>query len=383
MAYVSKYILTVLSLAGFFISIEVSAQIRKLAYQPRPRPTISPTVTPTPTPTSTPIASSTPPPVVSTTPAFTNLGPFTVGKKANIIYGSDYTTTGTKVDLKMDIYYPVITTQPLPALPVIVFIHGGGWSSGSKDGCYKNDTSTPNLCAGQPARGYIVVSIDYRLSSQALFPAQIQDVKAAIRYLRKNANSDPNFKIDGTRIAAMGNSAGGHLAALLGTSVGQSNLEGTINLGYDSSVQAVASYYGPTDLLQMDTQLASSFPSGSYLVHNSSTSPESKLLGCTLNGSSSCNALADTANPITYVNRYAPPFILRHGNADNIVPYQQSSLLDSALKLNGAYSDIRILNQIGHSFSLSKCTTTSTCNTDIINAYKETIKFFDQVLRGF
>lgn len=324
----------------------------------------------------------TPPKVNSTVPAFTNVGPFTVSKLTNVVYGVAKDKTGGDVSLKMDIYYPQISSQPLPALPVIVYIHGGGWMSGTKDGCYKNDSYSRNLCDEQPSRGYIAVSIDYRLSSQAIFPAQIQDVKAAIRFLRKNANSFSGFVIDTTRIAAIGGSAGGHLASLLGTSKGVASLEGDLNSGFDSSVQAVATFYGPSDLLQMDAQLTESFGAGNFSPHNISASPESKLLGCTINNSTSCNSLAATANPITYISSQAPPFIIRHGTGDTTVPYQQSKILDEALKASSAYSDYRALSQVGHGFTVSKCTNRTTCLKDVNNAYKETIKFFDQVLRG-
>jgi acetyl esterase/lipase len=379
----SGLILISITASALVLACNADAQARIRSFRPRPR--VPSTPTPTPTATATPTATPNPsgPPVVnSSIPAFTNVGPFTVGKKTNLIYGANLTSTGALVDLKLDIYYPVISTQPLAALPVIVYIHGGGWMSGTKDECFSNGTGANNFCQGQTARGYIVVTIDYRLSGQALFPAQIQDVKAAIRYLRKNANAFAEFKIDETRIAAIGTSAGGHLASLLGTSVGASQLEGVNNLGYDSSVQAVASFYGPSDFLQMDSQLASTFPNGGYLVHNSSTSPESRLLGCTINSSASCNSSAAVANPITYASQHSPPFIFRHGKADVTVPYQQSGILDQALKSNGVYSDLRLLNEIGHGFSQSKCANTSACTADVNNAVQETTSFFDRVLRG-
>src|SRR5262249_39045436 len=163
---------------------------------------------------------------------------------------------------RLDLYVPERADTPLP---VIVWIHGGAWMGGSKDG-------------GVPAlpflgKGYAVASVNYRLSQHAVFPAQIQDCKAAIRWLRANAKT---YNLDPERIGVWGASAGGHLVALLGTSGGVEDLEGKGgNADQSSRVQAVVDFFGPTDFLQMD---AHAVPDA-RLKHDPPSSPESRLIG--------------------------------------------------------------------------------------------------------
>jgi acetyl esterase/lipase len=213
---------------------------------------------------------------------------------------------------RLDLYVPAKAGAPLP---VIVWVHGGAWMGGSKDG-------------GGPAlpfvgRGYAVASINYRLSQHAVFPAQIEDCKAAIRWLRANAKT---YNLNPQRIGVWGASAGGHLVALLGTAGGVKELEGKGgNAEQSSRVQAVVDFFGPTDFLQMD---AHAVP-GARLKHDSPSSPESRLIG----GAIQKNAeKVKRANPITYVTKDAPPFLIAHGDKDPLVPCHQSELLHEALK---------------------------------------------------
>lgn len=216
------------------------------------------------------------------------------------------------VKLLLDVYLPKNVAKPYP---VIVWVHGGGWTSGSKD--------APNGTF-MLAEGFALVSINYRLSGQAQFPAQINDCKAAVRWMRANAEA---YGFDPDRIGAFGSSAGGHLVALLGTAGGVAELEGSVggNAAYSSRVQAVCDWYGPSNLITMGD-----YPSG--LDHRSASSPEGSLIGGAILDNPE-KALA--ASPITYVSEDDPPFLIQHGTADNTVPFHQSVELDSALRLAG------------------------------------------------
>lgn len=206
---------------------------------------------------------------------------------------------------KLDLYVPKKADGPLP---VIVWIHGGAWSAGSKDNC-------PALPYAE--KGYAVVSINYRLSQHEVFPAQIEDCKAAIRWLRANAKT---YNLNPDKIGAMGSSAGGHLVAVLGTSGDAKELEGKGgNADQSSRVQCVVDLFGPTDFAAMG---------GS---HDDAKSPESKLIGGAVRDNKD---KAAKANPIAYVTKDAPPFLIIHGDKDPAVPYSQSELLLDALKKN-------------------------------------------------
>ena len=175
------------------------------------------------------------------------------------------------------------------------------------------------------ANGYAVASVDYRLSGEALAPAQIQDVKAAVRWLRANASK---YNLDPQKFAAFGQSAGGNLVALLGTSCGAAALEGAElgNADQSSCVQAVVDWFGPTDFLQMDQQFAgTSCPA----THDAADSPESLVVGAPIQ---TVPDKVQLVNPITYVTADAPAFLIQHGTADCNVPPQQSQLLYDALK---------------------------------------------------
>ncbi len=207
---------------------------------------------------------------------------------------------------KLDLYLPAKAERPLP---VIVWIHGGAWLAGSKEGC----PAIPFV-----ARGYAVASINYRLSQHAQFPAQIEDCKAAIRFLRAVAGK---YRLDGDHIGVWGASAGGHLVALLGTSGGVKDLEGTGgHLDQSSRVQCVVDFFGPSDFTAMG---------GS---HDNPNSPEARLIGGPVQAN---KAKAARANPITYVSKDDPAFLIVHGEEDRTVPIGQSELLDAALKRVG------------------------------------------------
>lgn len=225
--------------------------------------------------------------------------------------------TGGHPRQKLDLYLPANATQPLPLL---VWIHGGGWASGSKHGC-------PPLRAGFTERGYAIASLDYRLSGDAIFPAAVEDCKAALRWLRAHAE---HYNLDPDHIGVWGSSAGGHLAAFLGTSGDTREFDVGGNLGFSSAVQAVGDYYGPTDFVQMD---AHAFP-GTRLIHDSPTSPESRFIGGPIQDEAN-RAKVQRANPIAYVTQNDPPFLIVHGDSDPAVPHHQSELLHAALVKTG------------------------------------------------
>ncbi len=210
---------------------------------------------------------------------------------------------------KLDIYLP---DQGQGPFPVIVSIHGGAFIFGDKVGI--------DLEAAQAglARGYAVVSINYRLSGEARFPAQIHDVKAAIRFIRAHAGQ---YGLNPDHIAVWGSSAGGHLAALAGTSGDAPELEdpGLGPSGISSRVQAVVDWFGPTDFLAMDGQFRQSGIAGQ--VHDTADSPESKLLGKKIGAAPDRVRMA---NPETYISACDPPFFIQHGTRDRLIPVQQS-----------------------------------------------------------
>ncbi len=232
--------------------------------------------------------------------------------------------------LLLDLYMPE-TGGPFP---LIVWIHGGAYRSGSKSGIWYK----PIL--NQTGRGYAVASIDYRLSGVAKFPALVQDAKAALRWLRANA-ARYNLKAD--RIVVAGESAGGYQSAMLGATGGVAELEGASgNLQESSRVQGVIDFFGPTDFLAMDDGASSC---KTPLVHRAPDSPESQLLGCNLND---CPDKVKATNPIAYVNKDAPPFLILHGTADCQVPHTQSQRLYDALRAAGVAANLHLLPGVGH-----------------------------------
>ena len=231
--------------------------------------------------------------------------------------------------LLLDLCLPAKGTAPLP---VIVWVHGGGWRSGSKNA---GSRARPML-----ERGYAVVDVGYRLSGEAIFPAQVEDCKAAVRWVRANA---AKYSFDPDRIGAWGSSAGGHLVAFLGTAGDVREFDTEANREYSSRVQAVCDWFGPTDFLQMDKHSLK----GSRLIHDAPNSPESLLVGGPIQ-EEPYRSLARKANPITYVTKDDPPFLIMHGDKDMSVPLHQSELLYDALKKAGVDTTLRVVKGSGH-----------------------------------
>lgn len=232
----------------------------------------------------------------------------------------------------IDLYVP---SGPGP-FPVIVYVHGGAWLEGDRG-------QAAPLAQREAARGFVVASIDYRLSQVAKWPAQLHDVKAAVRWLRGHADQ---LRLDPARFATWGESAGAHLAAMLGASGGVAALE-DLGQGYaseSSRVQAVIDWYGPTDFLQMDAQTVAGCQDAN---HDGANSPESRLVGCAIQ---SCPQVVATASPQTYLDALDPPFLLMHGTKDCTVPTGQSRILDVALKAQGLDSTLVEVPNLGHDF---------------------------------
>jgi acetyl esterase/lipase len=269
-----------------------------------------------------------------------------------------YATVGGRT-LQLDLYLPAIRNSPRPT---VVWVHGGGWQSGSR-------SPAPAFVTALVDRGLAVASISYRLTSQAggfgsegtTFPAQIHDVRGAIRFLRANAAT---YGLDPARFGAWGSSAGGHLVALAGTSGNDPTLEGSVggNLRHSSRLQAVVDYYGPTDLLNMGLDEAP--PPGRPAGHDLPTSPESLLVGFSASDEGlgvlranqsnpaspfpTWRTLAVQANPVAWVDATDPPFLIAHGTADGTVPPRQSERLRDALRGVGASPLHVVVEGAGH-----------------------------------
>lgn len=229
---------------------------------------------------------------------------------------------------KLDLYLPEAGSEPHA---VIIWIHGGAWRGGDKANC-------PPLRQGYVQRGYAVASLNYRLSGDAVFPAQIEDCKAAVRWLRAHA---AEYHLDPARFGVWGSSAGGHLVALLGTAGEVPAWDQGASSDQSSRVQAVCDYFGPTDFTKMETG-----PSVvARMRHDAPDSPESLLIGGPVQEN---REKAAKANPITYVDASDPPFLIVHGDKDPVVPLGQSQLLFDALKLAGVSVRLHVIEGAGH-----------------------------------
>ncbi len=238
----------------------------------------------------------------------------------------------------LDIYLPMPSQA---SYPVVIDIYGSAWMSDNGKG-----TSPDALGSALLNAGYAVVSPNYRSSSDSVFPAEIQDIKAVVRFVRGKAAT---YKFDTTFIGITGQSSGGHLAALTGTSGGvkikkigsaAADIEGELGTytSKSSSVDAVADWFGPTNFLVMDS-------CGSQLVHNADGSPESSLIGGPIQNNKDKVALAD---PITYIDAQDPPFLIIHGDADPLVPICESFFLNQALQQAGVTSTFVTVPGGGH-----------------------------------
>ena len=209
-------------------------------------------------------------------------------------------------------------------MPAVIFIHGGGWRGGDK---------YPSRVKMLASRGFFGVSINYRLSGIAQFPAAVEDSKCAVRWLRANAET---YKVDPDRIGVWGGSAGGHLVMMVGCTDGTDGLEG--NGGWDkfsSRVQAVCSYWGPSDFSSMPENM----------ISRGSNSAEVQFLGGTI------DEIPDTyvlASPISYITPDDPPLLLVHGELDPVVPLSQSDIIYEAYQQVGLETTLIKVTGAGH-----------------------------------
>jgi acetyl esterase/lipase len=229
---------------------------------------------------------------------------------------------GGNHDLHADLAWPKNATAPMPA---IIHIHGGGWIGGG----YHWDGGLANFAK----RGYFAASIEYRLDNVAKWPAQIQDCKCAVRWLRANA---AKYNVDPNRIGVIGESAGGHLVACLDTMDGVKDYEGAGGwAGVSSAVQAVVDYFGPTDFVTPDIY-----------------SEQAKFLTMGLFGAPRDKdpALWKSGSPVFYVKAGDPPVLMVHGDADKLVPLAQSQVFADALTKAGVPNQLLVIHNGGHGF---------------------------------
>jgi acetyl esterase/lipase len=210
---------------------------------------------------------------------------------------------------KLDIYLP---NEGKDDFPVIVAIHGGAFKMGDK-----GDMQLNGMLEGLK-RGYAIVSINYRMSGEAIFPAAVYDCKTAIRWIKANAKT---YHLNPNKIATWGGSAGGHLAAMIGTSSGIKDLEDFSqgNKEFSSEVQAVVDWFGPINFNTMDAQFKIS--NKGKTDHDNSDSPESLYIGKKI---TEAHDLVKKTNPATYITKNDPPFFIEHGKEDQLVPTEQS-----------------------------------------------------------
>ena len=244
--------------------------------------------------------------------------------KGPVIHGNIPYNNDTLKKHLLDIYLPA---EAKGKLPLVVFIHGGGWIGNDK---YADMGYMPNTVNAMLDNGFAVASIDYRFAMQAVFPAILQDCNKAVSFLYDNADK---YHLDKNRIAVMGFSAGGHLASLMGTS--QNN--NVKDLYFPNSYRpfqykAVVDFYGPTDLVLLP---------GNEDVK----SPEALLIGA---APLERPDLAKAASPITYIDKNDPPFIIFHGEKDNIVSNKQSKLFSAWLKYHGVKNELTIVKDAPH-----------------------------------
>ena len=259
----------------------------------------------------------------------------------------------------VDGYRPQVVDIYVPAgkgpHPLVLYIHGGGWRGGHTrhSGAFAD---FPRVLAALAAEGFTVASLEYRLSSEAQFPAQLQDSNAALRFLRANA---ARYAIDPARVGVWGGSAGGHLTALTALTCKDTTLDPAA--ASDGCVQAAVTWYGVFDFAGMNAT-----PDGN--------SAGAKLLGCAGPCSADKNRLV---SPVAYIDAKDPPFLLIHGEEDKVVPAEQSRLGEAALKAAGVPVRSIFIPAVDHSFIGQTPAQTRAASLQAVNA---TFDFFHEKL---
>jgi acetyl esterase/lipase len=275
-------------------------------------------------------------------------------------FGFSQYTTFTSIDYigndnprqTLDLYIPDDITQKAP---LIIFIHGGGWHSGGTENVLA-------WCDTLLANNFIVAAINYRFSQDSIFPAQIYDCKAAVRWLKANADL---YSIDTSKIGLIGVSAGAHLASLIGLSSDVPLLEDLSqgNSNFKSKVNAVVEFYGPSNLLEMSDYSGSDCPSPRN--YDEEGSVVTQLLGCI---AADCPETALFASPISYVDTDDPPFLIYHGTSDCVVPNNQSIKLYSKLVENNVDAHLNIIEGVAHGDSIFY---NSNSKVEVLNFFNE------------
>jgi len=265
--------------------------------------------------------------------------------------------------LRLDLYRPRNTGGVARGLPLVVYVHGGGWQSGHTrhSGAFAN---WPGVLALLAANGYVVASIEYRLSGEARFPAAIHDVKTSIRWLRSKSAL---FGIDPTRVIIWGGSAGGQLAALAATSCKVASLDPDPQsplAAQSDCVQGLVSWYGIFDFVNAPLSGAADQPA---------SSPVQKYLGCT---PADCKSAAALASPVSHLDKNDPPALLIHGELDRVVPVSQSQLFHQAAQARGAKATLLVIKGVDHSFIGADAESTRRTSLQALSA---TFEFIDAI----
>jgi acetyl esterase/lipase len=281
-----------------------------------------------------------------------------------------YARTASAQPLSLDLYLPpgpVSTPRPL-----IVYVHGGDWNSGSKraSGAFAN---WPAALASLAARGFVVASIDYRRADAAAFPAQVMDVKEAIRWLRSKAGE---YGIDRAHVAVWGAEAGGQLAALAALTCGAAGFDRpsaavppNTAIGPERRAPAPADESACVQAAAIWSGVSDFFPLRDMAAANT-------YLGC---AGPVCDPQRRLASPVTYADTGAPPFLVIHGMEDTFIPVAQASRLNAALQNRGGSVELVLLPGVGRGFIGARPEDTADASQ---RAWQRTVNFFDRMLRG-
>ena len=267
-----------------------------------------------------------------------------------------YSTLSGYRPITLDLYRPAKATAPLP---LVIYIHGGGWANGHtrQSGAFSD---FPAVLADLSARGYVVASLEYRLSKEAPFPAAIDDVRTAIRFLRANAG---RFGVDTAHVAVWGGSAGGQLAALAALQCGAApSGQDKSNATQSDCVQAAVGWYGVYDFATMPQAIAGA--ENAYLDCIKPNCPADRIAA---------------ASPAAHVDAKDPPMLLIHGTEDKVVPADQSRQLAAKLKTTGVPVTLEIIPGVGHSWIGQDAAATRAAS---LRALDLTFRFFDTQLKG-
>ena len=265
--------------------------------------------------------------------------------------------------LRLDLYRPRNAVKVSGGLPLVIYVHGGGWQAGHTrhSGAFAN---WPGALALLASKGYVVASIEYRLSGEARFPAAIQDVKTSIRWLRSKS---PQFGIDPTRTVIWGGSAGGQLAALAATSCKVESLASDPQsplAAQSDCVQGLVTWYGIFDFVNAPL---------SGPPEQSASSAAAKYLGC---APAECRPAAELASPVSHLDKDDPPALLIHGDLDKVVPVAQSQLFAEALRSKGVAVKLLVIKGVDHSFIGADANATRSAS---LRALAATFEFIDAI----